>query len=51
MEPVFMILGQAAAAGVVLAIDNKTSVQDVDYNLLKNKLLENGAVLNLKEKK
>ncbi len=51
MEPVFMILGQAAAAAAVLAIDNNTSVQDVDYNLLKSMLLKNGAVLSLKGKK
>jgi hypothetical protein len=31
MEPVFMILGQSAAAGAVLAIEHNTSVQDVDY--------------------
>jgi len=50
MEPVFMILGQAAGIGAVLAIDNKTSVQDVDYSSLKKKLLSKGAVLNLNEK-
>lgn len=50
MEPVFMILGQAAGAGAVLAIDNNTLVQDVDYNLLKNKLLKNGAILSLNKK-
>ncbi|MDA3866551.1 MAG: FAD-dependent oxidoreductase [Salinivirgaceae bacterium] len=51
MEPVFMILGQAAAAGAVLAIDQQTSVQDVDYNLLKNNLLKKGAVLSLNGEK
>lgn len=35
MEPVFMILGQSAAAAAVLAIDNNSAVQDVDYAELK----------------
>jgi hypothetical protein len=48
MEPVFMILGQSAAAAAILAIDKKTAVQDVDYNLLKNKILKEGTVLSLK---
>lgn len=39
MEPVFMILGQSAAAGACLSIDQQTSVQDIDYNQLK-KILE-----------
>lgn len=47
MEPVFMILGQSAAVAACLAIDNKQSVQDVDYNTLKNILLEKGQVLNM----
>ncbi|PST82516.1 xanthan lyase [Pedobacter yulinensis] len=34
MEPVFMILGQSAATAAVLAINNKVSVQDVDYKQL-----------------
>ena len=40
MEPVFMILGQSAAAAACLAIDEKCAIQDVSYNQLK-KLLEN----------
>jgi hypothetical protein len=39
MEPVFMILGQSAAAAAVLAIDGKTSVQEVDYEKLKDVLV------------
>jgi hypothetical protein len=35
MEPVFMILGQSAAAAAVLAIDKNSSVQEVDYAELK----------------
>jgi hypothetical protein len=45
MEPVFMILGQSAAIAAVLAIDNKVGVQQVDYALLKEKLLKAGQVI------
>ncbi|WP_186755291.1 FAD-dependent oxidoreductase [Echinicola salinicaeni] len=47
MEPVFMILGQSAAATAVLAIEAKSSVQTVDYQRLEQKLLEEGMVLHL----
>lgn len=40
MEPVFMILGQSAAITAALAIDAKVSVQQLDYSLLKEKLLK-----------
>lgn len=39
MEPVFMILGQSAAIAASLAIKHKTSVQDVNYEILKQELL------------
>ena len=45
MEPVFMILGQSAAAAAVLALDKETSVQDVAYEDLKKVLLDKGQVL------
>ena len=45
MEPVFMILGQSAAAAAVLALDKGTSVQDVAYEDLKKVLLDKGQVL------
>ncbi|SHE70668.1 FAD dependent oxidoreductase [Arenibacter palladensis] len=48
MEPVFMILGQSAAAAAVLAIDENTVVQDVDYNKLKDVLLAKGQILEKK---
>lgn len=48
MEPVFMILGQSAAAAAVLAIDENTVVQDVDYNKLKDFLLAKGQILEKK---
>src|SRR5205085_7812828 len=45
MEPVFMILGQSAATAAALAIDGKTSVQDVPYAKLKTRLEADGQVL------
>lgn len=47
MEPVFMILGQSAATAAVLAIERGTSVQDVDYDALRRRLLADGQVLEL----
>ncbi|XHP75238.1 hypothetical protein KCTC52924_03004 [Arenibacter antarcticus] len=45
MEPVFMILGQSAAAAAVLAIDGDTTVQEVDYNTLKRVLVAKGQIV------
>jgi hypothetical protein len=45
MEPVFMTLGQSAATAAALAIKHGTSVQDVDYAELRNRLLEDRQVL------
>ena len=45
MEPVFMILGQSAAVAACMAIDEKIAVQDVEYEKLKQLLLEKGQVL------
>jgi hypothetical protein len=47
MEPVFMILGQSAALAASMAIDNDQAVQDIPYDVLKEKLLERGQVLTL----
>ena len=47
MEPVFMILGQSAATAASLAIDNKVSVQDVDYKQLRDILLNDRQILDL----
>ncbi|MEQ9438990.1 MAG: FAD-dependent oxidoreductase [Cyclobacteriaceae bacterium] len=49
MEPVFMILGQSAATAAVQAIDNGTSVQDVDYEQLQAQLTQDGQVLRAGE--
>ena len=40
MEPVFMILGESAATAASMAIDEKINVQQVSYEKLKVKLLE-----------
>jgi hypothetical protein len=45
MEPVFMILGQSAGAAAALAIEEKTTVQQVDYARLKAQLVADGQVL------
>lgn len=45
MEPVFMILGQSAAAAAALAIDEGIAVQDLSYEKLRNVLLEEKQVL------
>ena len=45
MEPVFMILGQSAATAAVLAIDGKTTVQDVPYGKLRERLLQDKQIL------
>lgn len=45
MEPVFMILGQSAATAAVLAIEGKTSVQDVPYAKLEERLRKDRQVL------
>ncbi|WP_346320129.1 FAD-dependent oxidoreductase [Chitinophaga sp. YIM B06452] len=38
MEPVFMVLAQSSATAAVAAIDNKTSVQDIDVAKLQREL-------------
>ncbi|HZE96761.1 MAG TPA: FAD-dependent oxidoreductase [Planctomycetota bacterium] len=45
MEPVFMILAQSAATAASMAIDSRGAVQDVPYEALKKKLLEDGQIL------
>jgi hypothetical protein len=42
MEPVFMILGQSAAAAAVLAIDEGIDVQKLSYEKLKERLTADG---------
>jgi len=45
MEPVFMILGQSAATAAALALDEEIPVQQVKYEVLRKRLLEDGQVL------
>jgi hypothetical protein len=47
MEPVFMILGQSAAAAAALAIDGEIAVQDISYPKLQSILLKENQVLKL----
>ncbi|RTE53777.1 FAD-dependent oxidoreductase [Arenibacter aquaticus] len=42
MEPVFMVLGQTAATAAALAIDGKSDVQEVQYPILRDRLLKDG---------
>lgn len=48
MEPVFMVLGQSAATAACLAIDENTTIQKLDYQLLKEKLLADKQPLSWK---
>jgi hypothetical protein len=41
MEPVFMVMGQSSAVAASLAIDKKTSVQEVDVKLIQELLFSN----------
>ena len=45
MEPVFMILGQSAATAAVMAIEGNTTVQDVPYSKLRERLLKDKQIL------
>jgi hypothetical protein len=46
MEPVFMILGQSLGTAAAMAIDADSSVQDVPYDKLRERLLADGQVLD-----
>jgi hypothetical protein len=46
MEPVFMVLGQSAATAASHAIEEKTTVQGIDYARLKTRLLADRQVLD-----
>jgi len=48
MEPVFMILGQSAATAAALAIDAGCALQDLPYPALRERLLADGQVLEIR---
>ncbi len=50
MEPVFMILGQSAAAAAVMAIEKDLAVQQVPYNELESILMSKGQKLRPEQK-
>ncbi len=50
MEPVFMILGQSAAAAARIAVRQDIPVQDVGYDVLRPELVRLGQVLELKSR-
>ena len=47
MEPVFMTLGQSAAIAASAALDHNTSVQDLPYSELRQRLLAAKQILQL----
>ena len=50
MEPVYMMLGQAAATAAVLSIDGDQSVQEVPYDKLSERLMKDGQILKASKK-
>lgn len=50
MEPVYMILGQAAGVAAKLALDNRKAVQEIDTAVLKARLAGQGVVFELGRK-
>jgi hypothetical protein len=48
MEPVFMLLGQSAATAASFAIDEQISIQKVNYEKLRARLLLDKQVLEWK---
>ncbi|MCW4460242.1 FAD-dependent oxidoreductase [Sphingomonas sp. BT-65] len=47
MEPVFMILGQSAAAAASFAIEDGVAIQDVSYSRLRARLVSEEQILDL----
>ena len=45
MEPVFMILAQSAVTAAALAMDSGTAVQDLPYSQLRERLIQDGQIL------
>jgi hypothetical protein len=51
MEPVFMVLGQSAATAANLALEAGTTVQGVNFPVLRKRLLADQQVLDWKRDK
>ncbi len=47
MEPVFMIMGQSAAAAASLSIDGKIAIQELNYDVLRKKLISENVILEV----
>ncbi len=45
MEPVFMVLGQSAATAAIMAINRHTTLHDLPYDALRQRLIQDGQVL------
>lgn len=45
MEPVFMVLGQSSATAACFALDDKVTLQKLDYAKLRERMLADGQVL------
>jgi hypothetical protein len=48
MEPVFMILAQSAATAAIMSLEDNIAVQDLPYPKLRDRLLKDGQVLELR---
>jgi ribulose 1,5-bisphosphate synthetase/thiazole synthase len=46
MEPVFMVMGQSAATAACMALEDGVSLQELDYNKLREQLLGDKQILN-----
>lgn len=49
MEPVFMILAQSAATAAAMSIDLGVAVQDLPYGRLRERLIADGQVLEMRD--
>ena len=47
MEPTFMMLSQSAATAACQMIDQRTSIQNIDYSTLRKTILTDGQILSL----
>lgn len=47
MEPVFMIMGQSAATAASIAIEQNTGLHDIEYAVLREKLLSDNQKINI----